>query len=337
MSHLNLDTILGNQKELFADNVKDSAEQEILKRNISENVENEVLNNVTPPANNNNNILETVKEEIPVEDISNSGGLLSEIMGSREDINIKANTKEIPTVNNSNNSPLQEDLNDINLDQKPKGLHETEDVSNGTVLDERSAEMYVMTVDLFSGKLCAALAGEESDKKFRLSKEDYARYVKVSKSYFQTVQVQLSPTTLFIAITGILLGGNFFNAFKIRKEKENIKIAREKFEKQQLERMKKNGENGKTIPLFPSMTDDQINDTGTVQNPPPRTEEMERTIIRRNFNYDSDFYYEYNEEGVRIKKAQRIEKASPDVIAMKKAGLKNKAILKKIMELNKPV
>ena len=92
--------------------------------------------------------------------------------------------------------------------------------SSGTSEDTESsgisAKMYVETVDLLMSKLCGAIADKDS-KIYTLDPDEKKQYIKVTREYFKTVDINVSPTTVFVLTTLALFGPNLIIAIGHRR------------------------------------------------------------------------------------------------------------------------
>lgn len=194
-------------------------------------------------------------------------------------------------------------------------------VPNGKMTG-KSAELYVFTFDIFLSKMSAAIGMDiENEKKYRLSEEDRKTYIRVSEAYFDTVDVKLNPTSLFVLLTLLFSATSLFSA--VGKRREKMKFKKRKEERKKLEKELKESGAGAI------KTSNSLKVEIDADNEEDEEEKRERLLKRRKFDIDkSTGMYTYDLNGKYIKKSDRVEVAPIDIRTMLEDGKTNGDIIK---------
>lgn len=248
----------------------------------------------------------------------------------------------------------EDELSEIQGDTKSSDFASEMKEDVGISIDETTAELWAFAFDVGLGTVCAAIAGDEDDDKYRMKKKDYDKYEKICVKFFSSVEHSLSPETMFFVITLSFSFSSLKIAMQEKKKKKNAKMeVVAEGEKAQLLNMqvlkenetlkarldsyeireaaagmgsKNNSNNGFIGVAKPQETNEDIQRKNKI------SEELLK-LDRGNFNIDANGYFENDKKSVYIPVGERTEKAPVEIIALKKKGLSNKEINKMIKRL----
>lgn len=262
-------------------------------------------------------------------DAGDFNGLLNEIEGQEDELLNFAISNELDTLDKSPDLNTEQD---DNIQESTVNTSKKNTVPVTAKMAISSAKMYVATYELALAKICAVVADEKDDERFRFNTKDKVAYTQVSKEFFKTANIKLSPELMFFAFTIFMSFGSVFAAYKIKKEK-NIRAGRmERLRLKEIERVKDRED--KQMNLFP----DEVANNKRDDEREAVTEEMKELMIdvlgRKKFDVDRTGMYIFDMQGERLNSPLRFQKAPPQIIAWKEEGLRNMQILKKIKKMD---
>lgn len=193
------------------------------------------------------------------------------------------------------------------------------------------AKMYVATFDLVVSKTCAVIADEEDDSRFRLSTKDKEAYTQVSKEFFKTANIKLSPEFMFLAFSVFISIGSFWSAHKIKKEKKIRSNRLDRIRKRQAEKATRT--KSRQMEMFAKEDEEEEIEEIDEELQADRNKMLD-DVGRKKFDVDKANYYIHDKKGTRLKSGERYEKAPQQVISWKEEGLRNLQIYKKIQKMN---
>lgn len=81
----------------------------------------------------------------------------------------------------------------------------------------QGAFMITTTLDIAISKICSMFSGMEDDR-YRLTEKQAKEHREVTAAYLEAMEINVSPTTIFVIITIALFGSSIFKAFQDKKQ-----------------------------------------------------------------------------------------------------------------------
>lgn len=205
------------------------------------------------------------------------------------------------------------DFGDDFSDFKKDGKEITENKSEETTADvEMMTVVWLLIFDFIISKTYERSGGQ---KKYSLDSKNRDDYKKVCIAYFETLKSKPSPLVTFLTST-VSLGFMAYQkgANELKQKQENDRLRNEN------ERLRKELESKKGAKVV-SFNDEKA------------TEKVEKVVNKRKrFETDENGYYEYNEKGKYIKKADRAEKPTWIVQTLINENMSNKEIISRLKD-----
>ena len=212
---------------------------------------------------------------------------------------------------------------------------------------EKGAKMYVNNLDHLTKMLCSAITGKDRSR-YAMDKDEKEAYIETSADFFETMNFNPSPATMWVTMTLMVLGGSASTAYmdyreekQKEKNKENARIAEKRLQqsREQYEALEAEAEQELQVMLSRNHIPGSEASTRGLPIQLPKIYEPKR----KRYDIDKDGYFRRSEDGVyyktaKVPQAER-ERPHPTLLTfirkLKDEGAKIKEINERCIQLIK--